>query len=119
MTALECSLLQSATYFGDGSSCDDSDLPCTLLGACCVTGEGCSYVTQAACEEALGSFFAGQECATASCGCLGDLNGDLVIDGSDLTILLGAWNLQGGDLNGDGTTNGADLTIVLGAWGPC
>lgn len=119
MTALACSLLQSSTYHGDGSSCDDSDLPCTILGACCVTGVGCSYVTQAACANDLGAFYPGQECTSDPCGCLGDLNGDLVINGADLTIMLGYWNLSGADLNEDGTTNGADLTILLGAWGPC
>lgn len=119
MTALECGLLQSSTYFGDGSSCDDTDLPCTILGACCVSGVGCSYVTQAACENELGAFFPGQECASDPCGCVGDLNGDLVINGADLTILLGFWNIPGADLDGDGNTSGSDLTILLGAWGPC
>lgn len=47
-----------------------------------------------------------------------DLNGDGVVNGADLGILLGAWN-QGGqtDLNGNGTTDGADLGILLGSWG--
>ena len=48
---------------------------------------------------------------------LGDLNGDFVVNGADLGIVLGNWGLPGiTDLNGDGTTNGADLGIVLGAW---
>ena len=84
-----------------------------------MTGVGCSYVTQAACANDLGAFYPGQECTSDPCGCLGDLNGDLVINGADLTIMLGYWNLSGADLNEDGTTNGADLTILLGAWGPC
>ena len=47
-----------------------------------------------------------------------DLNGDGVVNGADLGILLGAWNQSGPtDLNGDGTTNGADLGILLGSWG--
>jgi polyhydroxybutyrate depolymerase len=83
MTALECGLLQSSTYFGDGSSCDDSDISC------------------------------------GGSGCLGDYNGDLVINGSDLATLLGFWNLPGADLDGDGNTNGADLSLLLGGWGPC
>ena len=51
--------------------------------------------------------------------CTGDLNGDLVRDGADLGLLLGAWGTAGGDLNADGTTDGADLGLLLGAWGPC
>ena len=48
----------------------------------------------------------------------GDLNGDGVVNGADLGLLLGAWDSAGpGDLNGDGTVNGADLGLLLGAWG--
>ena len=47
-----------------------------------------------------------------------DLNGDGVVDGADLGLLLGAWGASGPtDLNGDGVTDGADLGLLLGAWG--
>ncbi|MFG0276179.1 MAG: endonuclease/exonuclease/phosphatase family protein [Phycisphaerales bacterium] len=47
-----------------------------------------------------------------------DLNGDGVVDGADLGLLLGAWGSAGPtDLNGDGVTDGADLGLLLGAWG--
>ncbi|HMN97594.1 MAG TPA: hypothetical protein PKC43_07430 [Phycisphaerales bacterium] len=46
-----------------------------------------------------------------------DLNGDGVVNGADLGILLGNWGGSGsGDLNGDGVINGADLGILLGSW---
>ncbi len=49
---------------------------------------------------------------------VGDLNGDGVVDGADLTILLADWGQPGpGDLNDDGTVGGADLTILLANWG--
>jgi len=55
--------------------------------------------------------------------CLADLNGDGVVDGNDLTIVLGQWSCTEdnclADLNGDGTVDGSDLTIVLGQWGSC
>ena len=53
--------------------------------------------------------------------CLGDLNGDDVVNGADLTLVLGAWGSDDAtaDLNDDGTVNGADLTLLLGAWGAC
>ncbi|MBB47521.1 MAG: hypothetical protein CMJ33_03030 [Phycisphaerae bacterium] len=52
--------------------------------------------------------------------CRGDLNGDEVIDGSDLTTLLSSWGLEGeGDVNDDGTVDGADVTILLTNWGSC
>lgn len=51
----------------------------------------------------------------------GDLNGDRVVNGFDLGLLLGAWGTDGqpsgADLNGDGTVNGFDLGLMLGAWG--
>ena len=49
----------------------------------------------------------------------GDLNGDLLVNGLDLSILLSDWgNPDGGDgdANGDGLTDGADLTLVLSYW---
>ncbi|HMN97079.1 MAG TPA: hypothetical protein PKC43_11450 [Phycisphaerales bacterium] len=53
----------------------------------------------------------------AQAGNPADLNGDGVVDGADLGILLGAWGTAGpGDLNGDGIVDGADLGILLGAW---
>ena len=51
--------------------------------------------------------------------CPGDYNGDGVVDGADLTILLGDWGGGAADLNGDGIVDGADLTILLGNWGDC
>ncbi|MBU3683597.1 MAG: alpha/beta hydrolase [Phycisphaerales bacterium] len=46
-----------------------------------------------------------------------DLNGDGVVDGTDLGILLASWSNAGrGDLNGDGVVDGIDLGILLGAW---
>ena len=53
--------------------------------------------------------------------CVGDINGDDIVNGVDLSLLLGAWNSDTAyaDLNNDGTVNGTDLTILLGAWGPC
>ncbi|MEY3022488.1 MAG: Dockerin type domain [Planctomycetota bacterium] len=47
-----------------------------------------------------------------------DLNGDGVVGGADLAILLDAWGTRGpADLNGDGVVGGADLAILLDAWG--
>jgi len=48
-----------------------------------------------------------------------DLNGDGVIDGADLAIVLGSWGACAGcpaDLNGDGVVDGADLAFILGNW---
>jgi hypothetical protein len=49
----------------------------------------------------------------------GDLNGDGVVDGADLGLLLSTWGrCRGcaGDLNEDGQVNAADLGILLSLW---
>lgn len=52
----------------------------------------------------------------------GDLNGDGIVNGADLTILLGCWGTvttpacAPADLNADGNVNGTDLTVLLGNW---
>lgn len=52
--------------------------------------------------------------------CPADLDGDGVVDGADLGLLLGAWGGGGAaDLDASGTIDGADLGLLLGAWGPC
>ncbi|MEY3142052.1 MAG: Dockerin type domain [Planctomycetota bacterium] len=51
---------------------------------------------------------------------IGDLNLNGVIDGADVSILLGWWgvpNPQYGDLNADGIVNALDLGILLGRFG--
>ncbi len=48
---------------------------------------------------------------------VGDLNGDAVVDGADLGLLLSSWGGTGvADLTGDGTVDGADLGLLLSAW---
>jgi len=65
-----------------------------------------------------------------SAQCVADLNGDRLVDGADLGILLNAWGPcpNGdpgcpGDLDADGSVSGsvdgADLGILLAAWGAC
>lgn len=52
--------------------------------------------------------------------CAADLNEDGVVDGADLTLVLGAWGGPGtADLDESGTVDGGDITVILGAWGPC
>ena len=56
----------------------------------------------------------------------GDVNGDGKVDGSDVTVLAGNWQVgvddgqtatrEMGDLNDDGRVDGADVTILAGNW---
>jgi len=50
----------------------------------------------------------------------GDVNGDGVVNGSDLTELLGAWGpctQCAPDIDRDGLVGGTDLTTLLSNWG--
>ena len=53
--------------------------------------------------------------------CDGDINDDDVVNGSDLSQMLGFWGTASAlhDLDGNGLVDGADLAVVLGEWGPC
>ncbi len=63
--------------------------------------------------------YGGVECEDVDV-CVADLNGDLVVDGGDLGLLLSQFGGPGsGDFDGSGSVNGADLGIMLAAWGFC
>ena len=51
--------------------------------------------------------------------CVSDLNGDRVVDGSDLGKLLSSWGTASSDITGDMTVDGQDLGVLLAAWGSC
>jgi hypothetical protein len=67
------------------------------------------------------SWLAAAAVSTTSWGsCPADLDGDGLVSGPDLALLLGNWTGSGtGDLNGDGLVGGGDLAALLAAWGPC
>jgi hypothetical protein len=51
--------------------------------------------------------------------CDGDVDGDGVVDGTDLGALLAAWGTDSptADLDGDGEVGSADLALLISAWG--
>jgi len=54
--------------------------------------------------------------------CFADLNGDDIVNGTDLGMLLQAWGTTGfsnADLNSDGIVDGSDLGLLLEVWGNC
>ena len=48
----------------------------------------------------------------------GDLNGDLHVNATDLALFLGQWGSVGGDADFDqnGIVDASDLSVLLGAW---
>ncbi|MEY4103229.1 MAG: hypothetical protein RL461_431 [Planctomycetota bacterium] len=51
--------------------------------------------------------------------CPADLNGDNVVNGLDLGLVLAAWGTPKQDITGDSVTDGTDLGILLASWGAC
>jgi hypothetical protein len=47
-----------------------------------------------------------------------DLNGDGLVNATDLATLLGLWGATSGvaDVNGDGIVDAIDLALLMGAW---
>ena len=53
-------------------------------------------------------------------GCAADADGDGIVNGNDLAMVLGGWGPCAGcpaDLNANGQVNGEDLAVVLTRWG--
>ena len=50
-------------------------------------------------------------------GCPEDLNGDGMVNGADIGLLVAAWGTPDGDVNGDGNTDGADMGLMIAAFG--
>jgi formylglycine-generating enzyme required for sulfatase activity len=64
--------------------------------------------------------FAAAPAAHAQTACDADIDGDGVVGGGDLAVLLGAWGLCSGcaaDIDNDGAVGGSDLSALLGLWG--
>jgi len=61
-------------------------------------------------------------CIPPAPSCPADFNGDGLVNGADLSVLLSNFGSGGatpgsGDANGDGLVNGADLSVLLSAFG--
>lgn len=63
------------------------------------------------------------DAADSDCApCAADLNGDDLVDVTDLLQLLAAWGMCSGcaeDIDGDDQVGVIDLLALIGAWGPC
>lgn len=54
------------------------------------------------------------------CGCIGDLDGDGIVDVNDILVLIGQFGeLGNGDFDGDAFFDADDLLVMLGQWGAC
>jgi hypothetical protein len=98
-----------------GDCCKPHTNPACSDAACCnlICGADpfcCNIEWDSMCADAAAA-------ACGLCAAPGDLNGDGVVDPSDLTILLNSWGGPAGDIDGDGVTGPADLVLLLNSWG--
>ena len=76
-------------------------------------------------DQTVGVYFdSGGNTLLAECTPCPDVNGDGVVDGVDLALMLSNWGPCttfpcAGDVNGDGVVDGADFAVILSSWGPC
>lgn len=87
---------------------------------CATAGLPAGLANKLACGLAVG-LACGWMHSFASAACVGDIDGNGFVDGSDLASVLSAWGSAGGsaDIDGSGAVDGADLTTLLSAWGTC
>ena len=94
-------------------------------GACCVS-TSCTYGTAADCA-AMGGAYQGDfvSCTTDPCGspstCDADVNGDGLVNVTDILAVVGAWGSSDpdADINGDGIVGVGDILMVIESWGVC
>ena len=128
MTAIECSGAKGL-YQGDGTVCEPDPCIVTPTGACCVPEIPCTILTESECLAIKGTYQGdGSVCKDDTCApacnpiCPADINGDGVVDGIDLGILLAHWGDCLGrvpccsDLSGAGHVDGISLGILLANW---
>lgn len=96
-------------------------------GACCIgSSGGCIDVTESLCNAGNGTYLGdGSVCSSGNCtpepDCPADINGDGVVNVSDVLTLIAAWdsNDADADVNDDGIVGVSDLLILIDAWGAC
>ena len=136
-TVTNCSFFDNASYFGGGMSnatSSPSVTGCTFTGNTADESGGGLYNYESSAmladstvcgntpDQIEGDWSdSGGNLIAMSCDCPIDFNGDGVVDGYELTHVLGAWGTDDSvaDVNDDGIVDGADLTDILASWGQC
>jgi parallel beta-helix repeat protein len=82
---------KGGTYLGDSSCSGDPCYTPPTEGACCVTS-GCDVMAEAMCEN-LGGTWLGEDASCDDCpaSCMGDTDGNGVVNIEDLLNMLGSW----------------------------
>jgi hypothetical protein len=113
----------AGTFQGDGTGCGSVTCP-QPIGACCGSA-WCLDLTSLDCAAVGGAWTsAGTLCDEGDVcmsSCEEDLDGDGLINVTDLLTVVGNWGLtdNDADIDGSGTVDTPDLLAIIGAWGEC
>jgi hypothetical protein len=66
----------------------------SMIGACCING-GCLMLHEDECASVLGTFDSTTHCEIVECptSCEGDVNGDGLVDVTDVLAVVSAWGI--------------------------
>ena len=81
-------MMLGGLWLGDGIPCT----ACPPTGACC-TCDGCIVTWESECNALGGDWLEGLPCTDCPLPCSGDINGDGIVDGADLSALLATWGV--------------------------
>ena len=113
-------LVATSQTSGEFSESFEQELPATPLPLPTLGGDTANLVLNGTLSGASGSSAVDLTIVAdgAAAGPVGDLNGDGVVNGADLGILLNAWGQSGvpADLDGNGLVDGGDLALLLTNW---
>ena len=90
-----CLLLSEENCMMLGGLWLGDSIPCTACpptGACC-TCDGCIVTWESECDALGGDWLQGLPCTDCPPPCSGDINGDGIVDGADLSALLATWGV--------------------------
>ncbi len=80
-----------------------------------INNDGCLDIFQGLCQGWRVFMQTTEDCGVG--GPVTDLNGDGIVNGTDLAALLANWGNPGAtDFNNDGVTDGSDLAALLASW---
>ncbi len=116
-------LAVAGSFQGNGVTCNAAECP-QPIGACCGP-DWCLELTEEDCG-AVGATWSNADTTCADEGvcqsdCVEDLNGDGLINVSDLLEVVGEWGStqSSADIDNSGVVDTGDLLAVIAAWGQC
>ena len=115
-------LAVGGVFQGNSTTCAASNCP-QPIGACC-GNDWCLDLNEDDCVAVAGDWNGEQTtCVGTNCRstCPEDVNGDGLVNVSDLLDVVGAWGSNDPtlDIDGSGIVDTGDILAIISAWGDC